>query len=450
MQLTSNSVQKTIKVESAGSLENALTAEQQNIDTELAIVGVLSDEDIAFLGKFTRKKNSLRNIDLKGVNGLTSIDHNAFEMCSNLEQIVLPECIRRIGDHAFDSCKRLRSMQLPDDVEIIGDRAFSGCENLVHINVPSTVSYIGVGCFFGCYKLTELEVDTNNARYHNQENILVDIVDKTLIKYLPKKTLESHIETPAGIIHIGNYAFDGCYGLTSVSVNEGCTDLGERSFVSCKDLKEISLPSSLNNITYNAFENCDKLEVLSVKDNNPNYSSVGGVLYSKDKKKLIICPKSKKSPFFFPDTVEEINEGAFAGCSRINTIILPHSIRKINEYAFNGCAALRFISIPKNLEEIGSFSFAGCTNLKQINVYSDVPPHCGVCSFDSNISQTCRIEVPYDTEMNYRAEYGWDIFKNVKETLSLTLGTNFPPLRNLVIFFKRIYIYMSQKTSKPV
>lgn len=429
-----------IELKKIGELENYITSEQLTSATSLEISGPMTDEDVVLLGKYTRSRSNISAIDMEGVTNLTSIDHNAFENCKNLEEIKLPQTIARIGDHAFDNCISLKGQKLPNSVEIVGDRAYSGCENMTSINIPNKVSYIGVGAFYGCYKLTNIDVDKNNARYENRGGVLFDNVDKTLLRYIQTKTVEKEFKTPAGVVHIGNYAFDGCKGLVSVEVSEGCTDLGERSFTRCNDLRKISFPASMNNLDYNAFDDCDALETIVVDKNNTTYKSDDGVLYIKDMKTLAICPKSKKSPFYFPETVEKINDGAFSGCKNIKSVVLPHKLKTIGNKVFSDCDQLHTVNMPNSLQHIGDFAFANCKKLSKIVVYNSVPPKCGVSPFASVDFKNCTVFVPVDAEMDFRKDYGWDSFDNIEESVKMTLGSNFTIVRSTRLAIKRFFL----------
>lgn len=426
-----------IETNTKGMLDKYLSNAELCAANAIVIAGPMNDEDVVLLGKFIRSHTNITTLNLEQVTNLTSIDHNAFEKCKSLEEVILPQSIKRIGDHAFDLCSNLKSLVLPETIEIIGDHSFCECENLESINIPQKVSYIGIGAFYGCYKLTDVKVEEGNVRYENRGGVLFDNVDKTLVRYIQTKQLEKVFTTPEGVVHIGNYAFDGCRGLVSVIVSEGCTDLGERSFTKCNDLIKIALPSSINNLDYNAFDDCDALEEIIVDPQNTTYKSMRGVLYSNDMKTLKICPKSKKSPFFFPDSIEIIDEGAFSGCKNIKSVVLPSCTKEIRAKAFYNCEKLGFINIPNSLKNIGDFGFANCKNLKKIRIYSSIPPKCGVSPFASVNLKECLIMVPIDAEMEFRKDYGWDSFENIQESINLTIGSNFTFVRSLGLKLKQ-------------
>ena len=421
----------------AGDLENQIKSNLNSILDGLSISGNLNDDDIAYLGKYLKKESFIHCLDLAKVIGLSEIDHNSFEDCVNLHSIVFPASITRIGEHAFDGCKSLISIKLPESVEIIGNRAFSGCISLTSINIPSTVSYIGVGSFYGCFSLLNFNVEEGNPKYSYEDNVLFDSVDKTLLRYIPSQDCKE-VNIPSKVVHIGNYAFDGCKGVETVIVNEGCTDIGERAFVNCEELQSIILPSSLNNITYNAFEGCTCMNFIEVSTLNPKYAASEGVLYSKDMTYLMLFPKAKMSPFDFPPSITKIYEGAFAGCTNIHSLILPAKLNHIHNNAFNGCENLIFISLPKTLKNIGRFAFADCTSLSEIWINSSVPPKCDTSPFAAVDMNNCLLKVPLDSEISYRNEYGWDVFKHVDESFNLTLCSAIPPLRYVYKFLRKI------------
>lgn len=429
-----------IKLTDNQSLEQAISAIQPDSAKKITITGSIDDEDVVLLGKYIRSHKNINIVDLSEVEGITSIDHNSFEQCESIREFYLPTHINRIGDHAFDGCSELKELLLPNTIEIIGDRAFSGCKVLSKINIPQKVSYIGVGCFYECYKLTEFKVDSQNERYAFRGGVLFDNVDKTLLRYIPSKEFQKEFKTPSGVVHIGNYAFDGCEGLVSVIVSEGCTDLGERSFTRCHDLISINLPSTVNNLDYNAFDDCDALEAITVDKQNNTYKSQNGVLYDYSMKTLEICPKSRKSPFFFPNTIEAINEGAFSGCKNIRTVILPQGIKSIGANAFSNCEHLFYLNIPNSLESIGDFAFSNCNKLARIYVFKNNPPKCGVSPFASTDFKNCTVFVPIDSEISFRKDYGWDSFVNIKEGFKLSMGASLSITRSIRLAFKRFFI----------
>lgn len=227
---------------------------------------------------------------------------------SSIKKVVFPKGLRVIGKHGFDECVNLESADLPDGLEVIGDYAFRFCHHLIIQRIPDSLIKIGNGAFDSCK--------------------IVDSLDFS------------------NVVEIGTAAFNECWGL-----------------------KRITLPASLVNIGWGAFLRCKDLESITVDPANPNYSSEGNCLLSKDGKKLIQgCNTS-----VIPEGVEEIGVGAFTGMSGLKSISIPNSLTKIESTPFMECWSLECITVePDNpnyksednclLTKDGSTLLAGCKN----------------------------------------------------------------------------------------
>ena len=149
-----------------------------------------------------------------------------------------------------------------DNITSIGERAFSSCPSLRTLQNLPKLTNIGPSAFANCKRLTNIEI-------------------------------------PDSVTSIGDSAFSGCSGLTSITIPGSVTSIGERAFYGCTGLTSIT-----------------------VSENNSAYSSVDGILYDKNKTKIIHVPKAIKGATI-PDSVKSIKEGAFAGCSSLESITIP-------------------------------------------------------------------------------------------------------------------------------
>lgn len=166
-----------------------------------------------------------------------------------------------------------------------------------------------------------------------------------------------------GVANIGNCAFSGFSGLTSVSIAESVTSIGEYGFSSCTALDSITLPDSITNIGRDAFGNTGYY--------NNSYNWDEGVLYIG---KYLIGAKSAEIPVNYAvksDTCV-IAARAFANCSDLISITIPNGIKKLDDNTFRGCSKLSDITIPESITEIGSGAFYDCLNLKEINIPNGV------------------------------------------------------------------------------
>ena len=175
------------------------------------------------------------------------------------------------------------------------------------------------------------------------------------------------------VTSIGNYAFEYCENITSVTIPDSVTSIGFRVFSNCTSLTSITIPNSVTSISGEAFENCTSLTAINVASENSNYVSVNGVLYNKDKTTIICYPAGKKdNNYKIPDSVTEIDDYAFNGCISLSSVTIPNSVTSIGVYAFEYCASLKSITIPDSVTWIGRYSFGGCTSLTSITIPNSV------------------------------------------------------------------------------
>ena len=154
------------------------------------------------------------------------------------------------------------------------------------------------------------------------------------------------------------------------------TSIGSSAFYRCYYLASITIPSSVTSIHIggsdnNSFYECNNLISINVNEDNLHFSSVDGVLYNKEKTKLLLCPEAKKS-VSIPNTVKEIDEYAFDGCKNIKNIQLPNSVTSIGNSAFHNCRSLTSITIPNSVTSIGFGAFSYCTSLTDITIPDSV------------------------------------------------------------------------------
>ena len=161
---------------------------------------------------------------------VTSIGDGAFLECRSLTSITLPSSITRIGEDAFWRCWSMTSITIPNSVTSIGSKAFQNCSGLTSVNIPNSVTSIGVDAFSGCSSLTAVHITDLSAWCG------INIYSYPLFYahhlFLNGKEVKDLI-IPNDVTSIGDDAFSGCSGLTSVTIPNGVTRIGERAFNGC-------------------------------------------------------------------------------------------------------------------------------------------------------------------------------------------------------------------------
>lgn len=129
-----------------------------------------------------------------------------------------------------------------------------------------------------------------------------------------------------------------------------------------------SIPRSVEFIADDAFSKCENLTDISVGEGNGVFICVDGVLFNKEKTKLISCSSTKIGKYEIPDTVITIGDYAFRGCSGLTRIEIPNSISFIGKYSFEGCTGLKCVRLSESLISVGEYAFQNCTNLEKVEV----------------------------------------------------------------------------------
>ena len=155
--------------------------------------------------------------------------------------------VTSIGKEAFYDCADLTSVTMPNSVTSIGSYAFDWCSNLTSVTIPNSVTNVGQDAFSGCDGLTKVELNSNaiaSKSYINSS--LGGIFGVQVEEYIIGENVTS----------IGNSAFSGCTGLTSVTIPNSVTNIGNEAFSNCKSLTSITIPNSVTTIGMMAFWGC--------------------------------------------------------------------------------------------------------------------------------------------------------------------------------------------------
>ena len=373
--------------------------------------------------------------------GVTNIGSNAFCFCDSLTSVTIPESVTRIGygafmycdsltdltipssaacidDYAFYRCSSLTDVTIPEGVTSIGEFAFDCCgadKSLTSVTIPESVTSIGYGAFKNCCSLTTIVVSAGNMNYSSQNGVLFNKDRTKLIQYPGGKS--------------------GAY-----TIPEGVTSIYSSAFSDCAKLTSVTIPESLDSIWGFTFENCSSLTSITVSSGNPSFISQGGVLFSKDKTKLILCPAGKSGAYTIPSTVGTICEEAFCSCARLTTVTIPSSVTSIEFGAFEDCSGLTSITLPDSVTEIGSSIFAHCSGLTSFTVPAGITVINDGTFFCCSSLKSVRIHKNI-TEIGNDAFYGCDSLSDVyyegtrTQWKKIAIGEDNTPLLNATMHY---------------
>lgn len=304
-------------------------------------------------------------------NGVTSIGNYAFEDCSALKMLDIPQSVTEIGSKAFRACSALTSLALPETVNRIGNTAFQGCSNLETINIPSGVKLIEKDTFHGCEKLNDVTI-------------------------------------PAGVTLIGNSAFKACKTFRNINIPKGVTKIDYFAFEDCTQLETVGIPSTATNIRNFAFRNCPKLKSFVFPSGTTQIQP--GVLSG--------CKNLESVTI--PEGVTKIWGSAFYGCS-LNSVKLPSTLKTICKLAFYGCDQLSEITIPKSVELIEQSAFESSTELKSVMLAQGSVPTIEEGAFFKSFGTKIKIYYP-DCKAGWIAQNAAEKITDLK-TDGVTIST---------------------------
>lgn len=299
---------------------------------------------------------------------VTTIGSNGFPANPGLTEIVFPETLTYIGDYAFQDCSGLTSVFIPASVTGFGRNPFQRCRGLIKSLCPNT---LGGDPFYDGVTIPYDPEDIlfEDGWFYNK--------DKTTIICAPL-TLEGEYTIPTGINTVGQYAFAGCNGLTSIDFGN-VTTIGSYAFRDCSALPaSLIIPPSVTSAGERIFSDSGVKKVAYPKSSGYNYLGCNwhirydsddvlfedGWIYNKDKTSIIYAPLTLEGDYTIPGGINTIGEGAFAGCSGLTSIDCGN-VTTINENAFAGCSGLTSIDFG-NVTTIKERAFHDCSGLTSV------------------------------------------------------------------------------------
>ena len=291
----------------------------------------------------------------------SSIDALAFEGCTGLTSVVIPDSVTSIGSSAFKDCNGLTSITLPfvgntadgttnthfgyifgasasadhanlvppslktvvlTSASSIGDYAFNVCKNLTSIVLPDTLTSIGLRAFLECNSLTEISVHESNAFYCSENGILFSKDQTNLVCY-PIGKAEKTYTIPDGVTVIGSEAFAYCKNLTDIVIPDSVTSIGSCAFFKCNGLTNITIPNSVTDIGGSAFERCSALKSVTL---GSGVTGIGSYAF---------CECISLTSVTIGGGVTTIGIGVFYDCRKLTSIRFDDAIAKWKSISFD-------------------------------------------------------------------------------------------------------------------
>lgn len=240
--------------------------------------------------------------------------------------------------------------------------AFSGCDRLTSIFIPSNVVALATPWqFSGCARVERIDVSGDNPKYSSVDGVLFRKDRKWIVQYPAGK--KGPYVIPEGVVGISS-AFDNALGLT-----------------------RLSIPSTVTNFGFNGIfhgSRCSELMSIDVADGNTKYCSVEGVLLSKDKRQICLYPGGRPGDYTVPQSVTGIANGAFFNCGGLTNLFVEagnSSFSSVNGVLFSKDGKTLVLyppgrrgeyAIPDGVVGLGTYAFATCTNLTAVAIPTSV------------------------------------------------------------------------------
>lgn len=317
---------------------------------------------------------------------------NSWEKKYDIEEVILPDSVKCIGNSAFRNCKKLKSITMPAKIEI-GERVFDGCDSLVDENgffVYGGVAYaycgdgdtvtIPEGTKIITAKLfaNEYEANKGNANIHK-------------------------VILPEGLEEIGAQAFDGCSLLEEMSIPGTVRTIGAAAIRNCEHLKIFNMPDSVENIGDGILIGCRGLaDANGFVIANNTIQAFYGAERNIDVPEGIVAiaggafDKTGIITIKLPSTLRKLGS-AFQGCDQLEEIIIPEGVTEIRDYSFQGCKSLAKAVLPSTLEKIGDSAFSGCNKLSDIDIPAKVSTIGNTAFYDCELIK--RVVVPTNVKV---------------------------------------------------
>ena len=365
---------------------------------------------------------------------VVNINEDAFHNCDKVKTVVIDEGLSEISSKAFSYCTGLSDISLPKSLKVLRSFCFEHCTSLKSIFIPAGVTEIENDCFDGCCNLAEIVVDEANPIYMSVDGVLCNRKTGQRL-YVPdankaiddlEPTLQGEIiEEKDGVFSVDGIRYDVLQDrdyskdevryekvLRVLPLIDGnyagkvvipaqvkykkrwrrVVQIKEDAFSHCPDLVELSIPSGVRFLP--GVSDSPRLCAIHVDEANEEYASMDGVVYNKDKTRIVCYPEGHGDSFEIPSSVRSI-DNEFNYCESLRHIVIPQSVTKIDWGAFKGCSGLQEVFVPGSVKRIPQDCFNDCTGLQSITLGE------GVQSIDSafhNCSSLKKLILPDSLE----------------------------------------------------
>ena len=341
---------------------------------------MIRSAEVSYAGQYAFKNCSgLSDVDITYSVGVSTIDGEAFNNCTSLESIIIPNNITSIGQQAFRDCNHLTSVTLPESLVTVNSQAFYGCKiNTLRYN--GTLSqWLSMSDLSNVMGLA-IDSATPFKLYINNDLICGNIIIPNNINIISAYAFYRCQDITSVTLHenirIDNYAFATCYGLTSITIPSNTTINGSSVFFGCYSLIEVYNQSQLNIVagseSYGYVAKYAQNVYTVSGGSKLSIDQNGYVIYTDNQDVLLVKYQGNGINLTLPNNITQINDYAFYQNDNIVSVSASNLVTKVGNFVFRYCANLSNVILPASVLEIASYAFANCGSLISISLSNSI------------------------------------------------------------------------------
>ncbi len=277
---------------------------------------------------------------------VVTIGSGAFSSCVKVTEVTIGRAVKTLGDSAFSGCEMLVVICVPEGVESIGEQIFSGCASLEDVSLPTSLRTVGAAAFKNCDALTELVIPSGVT--HIGE-FLIDrctALKHLTVPFIGSGLAENESKTLSYLIRDENWYVQNEWVAQPISITiTSAKYLASDALAGWDSVETVRLPASLEEIGAGAFSGCTSFTTLHIADAN----LWCGVKFA----------DAHTNPVALADEV-------YVNGELLTSLVLNDTVKEINDYAFMGCTSIVSIEFSGELNIIGDYAFADCTAIETI------------------------------------------------------------------------------------
>lgn len=293
--------------------------------------------------------------------GIEEIRVKACFNCRKITSVSLPSTLRNLYS-AFEGCSGITSITYPEGLEYLGSGwiyLMTGLQGVIHI--PASVTTVLQTTVSSAY-ITGFNVSAGNANYKSQDGCILSKDGSVLYLVPSSSSWLSEYTTPSTVTYIANEAFGHNYSLRTLTLSEGVVE-AYSAIGSLSNLTTLNLPSTLTTSPFTSYPNLNNLAAINVASNSNTFTSVDGVLFSKDLTELVKYPGGKQAAYEVPSTTKVIKAGGLT-LAILRSLTLNEGLTHLESWAMRqiqlASSSLGTLRIPNSLTQVTDTSFFTC------------------------------------------------------------------------------------------